>query len=181
MFRLHIHENDNEIKKIEQKATIFKSDSIDGVFMGFSYEIKRLRLLNNGVLYIIYFGRGILKEIDYDELWWREDEENIEDIVYEISDIYSLNEGEFDDSNLLTASEKKYIINKINESQEINNNWIMNLFIDKKLALIENRKFTISSDLKYLPLNVFEKYEEIINNVKREYQISFFDDEYIPF
>lgn len=106
MFRLHIHENDNEIKKIEQKATIFKSDSIDGVFMGFSYEIKRLRLLNNGVLYIIYFGRGILKEIDYDELWWREDEENIEDIVYEISDIYSLNEGEFDDSNLLTASEK---------------------------------------------------------------------------
>ena len=57
----------------------------------------------------------------------------------------------------------------------------MHLFIDKKLALIENRKFTISSDLKYLPLNVFEKYEEIINNIKREYQISFFDDEYIPF
>ena len=57
----------------------------------------------------------------------------------------------------------------------------MNVFIDKKLALIENRKFRISPDLKYLPLNVFEKYEEIINNVKREYQISFFDDEYIPF
>ena len=57
----------------------------------------------------------------------------------------------------------------------------MHLFIDKKLALIENREFTISSDLKYLPLNVFEKYEGIINNVKREYQISFFDDEDIPF
>ena len=50
MFRLHIHENDNEIKKIEQKATIFKSDSIDSLFINFSYEIKRLRLLNNGVL-----------------------------------------------------------------------------------------------------------------------------------
>ena len=181
MFRLHIHEDDNKIEEIEQKATIFKRNGIYSPFINFSYEIKRLRLLNNGVLYIIYFGRGILKEIDYYESWWREDEENIGDIVYEISDIYSLNEGEFDDSNLLTASEKKYIINKINESEEINDNWIMHLFIDKKLALIENREFTINSDLKYLPLNVFEKYEGIINNVKREYQISFFDDEDIPF
>ena len=181
MFRLHIHENDNEIEEIEQKATIFKSDSIDSLFTNFSYEIKRLRLLNNGILYIIYFGTATLKEIDFDWTNWLTDEENIHDIVYEISDIYSLNEGEFDDSNLLTASEKKYIINKINESEEINDNWIMHLFIDKKLALIENREFTISSDLKYLPLNVFEKYEGIINNVKREYQISFFDDEDIPF
>ena len=181
MFRLHIHENDNEIKKIEQKATIFKSDSIDSFFINFSYEIKRLILLNNGVLYTIYFGRGILKERDCDESGWREDEANIEDIVYEISDIYSLNESEFDDSNLLTALEKKSIIKKINESEDVNGNWIMHLFIDKKLALIENREFTISSDLKYLPFNVFEKYEEIINNVKCEYQINFFDDEDIPF
>ena len=107
MFRLHIHENDNEIEEIEQKATIFKSDSIDSFFINFSYEIKRLRLLNNGILYIIYFGTVTLKEIDFDWTNWLTDEENIHDIVYEISDIYSLNEGEFDDSNLLTASEKK--------------------------------------------------------------------------
>lgn len=181
MFRLHIHENDNEIEEIEQKATIFKSDSIDSLFTNFSYEIKRLRLLNNGILYIIYFGTATLKEVDFDWTNWLTDEENIHDIVYEISDIYSLNEDEFDDSNLLTDSEKTYIINKLNESKDINDDWVIRLFIDKKLALTEKREFTISSDLKYLSLDIFEKYEGIINNVKREYQTSFFDDEYIPF
>lgn len=84
MFRLHIHEND--IEEIEQKATIFKSDSIDSFFTNFLYEIKKLRLLNNGILYIIYFGTVILKEVDFVWTNWLADQENILLII--INNIY---------------------------------------------------------------------------------------------
>lgn len=179
MFRLHIY--DNNIEKIKKKSIIFKSNNIDFLFTKVSYEIKRLRILNDGVLYIIYFGTCKLEELDFDESGWITTKEKIEDIVYEVSDGYGLNKYEVDDSDLLTDSEKIYIINNVNQSKGINDNWVISLFIDKNLALIGEQEFIINSDLKYLSLNIIDKYEGIISKIEREYQIAFFDNENIPF
>lgn len=186
MFRLHIYDNSDELMGIEKKATNFQSDNINSLFINFTYDIKILKLLDGKSLYTIYFGETRFEKIDYEESGWVTYQENTNDIVYQILDINNFNKDIADDSYLITESEKRYIINKINESKDINDNWILALFIDRKLALMEEQEFIIHSNLKYLPFNIIEQYQRRINSIIAEHQIiSFQDDDFydenIPF